>query len=230
MYISLKKKTVNLNLKGLPGGSISHWFILVVPNLLTTQEVELPICFLCACFLGLKKVKRAFSWTLQMFCIVSYKIIFFLKAFTSVCSLQAELPYMSCHMDKLVEEWLCLTWNSPWTKHLPPTHFFKTIFFAGQIQPYFLCLYSSRSPEVQKFRATLQWSISSELKIWTFSMKIFQVTVFPWMTAILLLSDHLIRSILRYVFIFRNNDQQNLLVIINLFGVTSKSGSKFEWE
>lgn len=50
VHISLKKETADLNLKGLPGGSISQWLILVIPNLLTTQDVEVPICFLCACF------------------------------------------------------------------------------------------------------------------------------------------------------------------------------------
>lgn len=39
----LKKTTVDLNSKALPGRRIPYWFVSAVPSLLTTQDVELPI-------------------------------------------------------------------------------------------------------------------------------------------------------------------------------------------
>lgn len=50
VYISLKKTTVDLNSKGLPGRSIPHWFVLAIPNLLQLRMWSCPHAFFVLAF------------------------------------------------------------------------------------------------------------------------------------------------------------------------------------
>lgn len=107
MCISLKKTTVDLNSKGLPGGGIPRWFILAIPNLLTTQDVECPHAFFVLAF-GLKHCESFFLNSPNVLYGIIHEEFFFSKgSYFSVSSVVCRLNFLIHHS----------AWTSWWRNH-----------------------------------------------------------------------------------------------------------------
>lgn len=115
-------------------------------------------------------------------CIVSHKKLFFSKGsyfimLLVVCRLNflKQLPAWTS-WERIPSPCFPLTWNSSWTRQLPPTHFLKTTFLAGRIRLIF-CVSIALAFQKAEVQCSASVVLSNVSKSQTCSMKVFWVTV-----------------------------------------------------